>query len=807
MGATRSRALATSPSAALLSVTRRVPRLVAATVVGLCSLGFTAGPVEAGVILTRETTLVFAGGVISSDTPDLSRHVTATESGGRLIVTSAGDPIDTDAVRCPYVEPSNPDTVTCDLNGIVDLNILTGNGNDQVAINTALPTVLCGGRGNDDLFGGAGEDILAGAAGDDSLYGAGAQDFLRADRVPGFAETDPTCSAAAADTPGMNALQGGDGSDLLVGDDGRDTMRGGSDSDFLFGRPGDDELHGEEGDDLLVGLDGADAIHGGPGTDVLSGGSGADGLDGGSDSDDVGVPILLTVDRGGPVEASIEYDNDDMQGGDGDDTLFAGPGDRTVNYGLDLPQRASGRAEPNGADRLSGGAGLDHVTYFNREIPVSMSLDGHPNDGAVGEGDDISSDVERLTGGARDDTLSGGEGNDVLDGGPGSDAMAGLDGADSLEGGQSDEGADVLAGGVGPDTLSAGPGVDALSGGDGGDTLRGGGGTDRLDGNAGDDDIQGEADADVLVGGAGADVLDGGQGVDRVDYSDVAGSVTVTLDGVRNDGERREDWVRRAENVRGGAGADSLFGDAGVNAIAGGPGHDIVDAAKGADRVSAGPGHDAVLARDDARDAIACGTGKDVAVADELDALGRGAELCERADRGGGARRGEALLRPACRLGVRLADAPRVLLLAQTLSIPRGTLIDTRRCPATLSGGRRAPRVRAEGGRFILRLAGTRQKPLSLTLVGPPFSVCRASPPSRAVRTLSVGAHGRVSLAARYAVSAGRGARWKVEDRCGSTVTRVRRGQVRVIDRGLRRAVTVRAGQVHISRPGRAPGR
>jgi hypothetical protein len=291
--------------------------------------------------------------------------------------------------------------------------------------------------------------------------------------------------------------------------------------------------------------------------------------------------------------------------------------------------------------------------------------------------------------------------------------------------------------------------------------------------------------------------------VDRADYADAARAVIVDLDGTRNDGERAEDWVRQIENIRGGSRADSLFGDARVNAIEGGSGRDLIDPDRGADSVGAGPGRDAILARDDARDTVKCGAGKDVAVADEVDVLGRAAELCERTDRGGGARRGEALLRPACRTDVRLPAAGRVLPLRQSLSVPRGTRIDAGRCAATLSAGRRAPRVHADGGAFVLRRAGTRRKPLSLALAGEPFSTCRAAPASRPVRSLAVRARGSVRLAGRFAVTSAVGASWTVEDRCASTVTKVRRGKVRVRDHGRRRAVVVRAPRRHVSTPRR----
>jgi hypothetical protein len=118
-----------------------------------------------------------------------------------------------------------------------------------------------------------------------------------------------------------------------------------------------------------------------------------------------------------------------------------------------------------------------------------------------------------------------------------------------------------------------------------------------------------------------------------------------------------------------------------------------------------------------------------------------------------------------------------------------------------LASRRRAPRVRADRGAFVLRRAGTRRKALALALAGPAFSKCRGAPASRRIRALSVRARGRVEVAGRYAHTAGRGASWTVEDRCGSTVTRVRRGEVSVSDRGAPRPVVVRAPGAHVSKP------
>jgi Ca2+-binding RTX toxin-like protein len=782
------------------STQRRVASVAVSAVLGLV-LG--AVPARAAVITTRETSLVLLAGALTFDNPDVARTISVTESGNSIVLTIPGEPIaSTDDARCPSATGS----VTCDLTGIADLNVLTGNGDDHIDVTTRLPTVLCGGPGDDVITGGPQVDLLAGAAGDDVLSGGGGDDFLRADRQAAGSGTEPFCSAQPTDRPGNNRLDGGAGADLVVGDAGDDVLHGGADGDVVFGRPGDDEIHGDDGEDLLVGEDGADRVDGGPDRDVLSGGAGADRLDGGDGDDDLGLPVLLTVDRGGPVEVSVETEDDQLFGGGGDDTLFAGPGDRTVDYGLDTEQRAPGRAEANGRDLLSGGDGQDQVSYVNREIPVSASLNGLPDDGAAGEGDDIATDVERVIGGARDDVLSGGPGDQALDGGPGSDTLAGLAGADLLDGGAQDGGADTLAGGAGPDALAGGPGPDDLAGGDDGDVLRGGGGADRLSGDAGDDQLHGDADADELAGGTGADLLDGGPGADRADYSATTTPVTVTLDGLRNDGARGEDWVQQVERVRGGPAADTLVGDDAANVLEGGGGADLLDGGGGEDALAGGAGGDALRARDGARDAVACGTGQDVAVVDERDRLRAGPERCERADAGSGARRGEALLRPAgCRLQVRLPGMARRLPLEAALSVPRSSVIEAGGCAAWLSTRGRAPRARAVGGTIVVRSPGGRLRPLVLELAGGGSSSCRRAPASRPVRRLTVLTRGNVRLQARFATASatGRGAAWTMADRCGSTLTRVRRGSVRVVDRSSARAFTVRAGHRHVSAPRR----
>ena len=67
-----------------------------------------------------------------------------------------------------------------------------------------------------------------------------------------------------------------------------------------------------------------------------------------------------------------------------------------------------------GADLLLGGAGTDTADYSARAAAVSADPDGAADDGELGEGDTIETDVEGSAGGGGDDVLTGGTGSNVL---------------------------------------------------------------------------------------------------------------------------------------------------------------------------------------------------------------------------------------------------------------------------------------------------------------------------------------------------------------------------------------------------------
>jgi hypothetical protein len=173
------------------------------------------------------------------------------------------------------------------------------------------------------------------------------------------------------------------------------------------------------------------------------------------------------------------------------------------------------------------------------------------------------------------------------------------------------DGNDIFHGGGEMDTVRGGDGNDEIHGGAGSDRLNGEEGTDLLAGGGGDtfrngdiaypDAVRGMY-ADSLDGGPGADLLQGGAGdFDRADYSGRTQRVSVTLDGVANDGEAGEgDMVSSdVENISGGAGNDLLRGDPRSNDLIGNAGDDVLDGRGGYhDSGEAGDGSDLLLFHD-----------------------------------------------------------------------------------------------------------------------------------------------------------------------------------------------------------------
>ncbi len=289
-----------------------------------------------------------------------------------------------------------PDGVYADLDWEAD----DGGEGDQVGGDFE---VLRGGPGNDWLVGDNGRNDILGGEGDDTIAGRAGADFLWG-------------------MEGDDTLYGNDGEDIVYGGEGRNRLSGGAGIDELEGGPGSDALDGGTGDDAVFGRAGNDTILGGAAAD------GADHLLGGEGTDTVSyadrtTAVRIALDGQANDGARGEFDDvaevEHAVGGAGDDVLT---GDAGANRLIGGPGN-DWLSGDTGADRLSGGPGTDRATYAGAPAAVTVRLDDVANDGASGEGDNVRSDVENITGTAFADTLYGSGAANRLDGGGGDDTL------------------------------------------------------------------------------------------------------------------------------------------------------------------------------------------------------------------------------------------------------------------------------------------------------------------------------------------------------------------------------------------------
>jgi Ca2+-binding RTX toxin-like protein len=393
---------------------------------------------------------------------------------------------------------------------------------------------LAGGSNNDTLIGSTRGNILTGNAGQDTLLGLGSPQ----EQNPGAGPHFPDSLNGGPDDDSLNGGPLGSVGDKIDGGAGTDTLTYASRSDdvkvYLDGTDGsEDDI--DNIDNVITGS-GNDTILGSIGPNVIYAGAGNDAVDGGPSSD---------VIHGGD-------DNDWLGGGSAGDVILGEDGADTLQGGL-------------GADTISGNTGVDKVTYESEILPVSVSLGDVANDGLAGEGDNVGSDIENITGGAGKDTLTGSNSANSILGGAGNDTIFGQGGSDTLDGGPNN---DTIHGGTEGDTLDGGPDKDTLFGDDG---------------------------VDTLAGGPGSDKLYGGTGADWVDYKDAAGPVSVNL--AKGKGKSKTDGsdkLKEIENAFGSAFDDTLTGDAMANTLSGFEGNDTIDGGGGLDHLFGAVGDDSI---------------------------------------------------------------------------------------------------------------------------------------------------------------------------------------------------------------------
>jgi len=174
----------------------------------------------------------------------------------------------------------------------------------------------------------------------------------------------------------------------------------------------------------------------------------------------------------------------------------------------------------------------------------------------------------RLAGTLATDHLFTGSGDDTVAGGAGDDNLA------------TSSGDDVVFGDGGDDKIVAGAGDDTAFGGDGNDFVLAGAGNDWVDAGKGQDQVYGgEGDDRFIAGrGDGNDLYDGGEGNDTIDLAAITDNLTINLGeggvGAISSTQNGTDTVLDVENVRAGAGNDTIIANGQANVLTGGAGND-----------------------------------------------------------------------------------------------------------------------------------------------------------------------------------------------------------------------------------------
>jgi Ca2+-binding RTX toxin-like protein len=341
-------------------------------------------------------------------------------AGGEVVVDDTGAAVMPVPSGCVAASPTQ---ATC--SGVVRITVDSGDLGDRVRNDTALPSTLSGGDGQDTLIGGSGNDVLRGGGDLDVLDGREGDDIFDVrggiadqitcgpgnDKVIGDAHDTVNVDCETVDrgtgtppvgeapppapfvtTPGQEPIiapsQPGTPAPIDVtsqiggntigakecvtqfsGTGGNDRIDGTNGGDRIFGLAGDDVLNGLGGNDCLFGSDGKDQVFAGAGNDTASGGIGADRVEGGNGNDklwgNAGADRLLG--QTGDDRLSGGDGDDRIDGKEGKDSLLAGKGRDQLMGGAGADNLKGG---PGKGDVLDGGSGNDTIDARNHARDV-----------------------------------------------------------------------------------------------------------------------------------------------------------------------------------------------------------------------------------------------------------------------------------------------------------------------------------------------------------------------------------------------------------------------------------------------------
>ena len=275
----------------------------------------------------------------------------------------------------------------------------------------------------------------------------------------------------------------------------------------------------------------------------------------------------------------------EVQGGEGDDTIYANPYVEVVDGGAG--DDVIYGEPPEGED--------SHVAVPQAPVYQTVPEPRRPSEATASITVKHCEAGVSCYGGIGSQELIGSSGNDKIFGQRGNDVIYGNSGNDQLFGGIGDE--SLISGGAGNDLLSGGLGADHLNGNQGSDLVRGDGTIDTIEdtGAEGTDTLSfatavtpgftGEPPVSGFPGEGGSEE----RGVYvRLDGTAACGEYTACDNNARYGGGNDLITVSGFENVIGSPFADRIVGSSGANRIDGGGGADAIYGRGGNDELYGG---------------------------------------------------------------------------------------------------------------------------------------------------------------------------------------------------------------------------
>ena len=155
---------------------------------------------------------------------------------------------------------------------------------------------------------------------------------------------------------------------------------------------------------------------------------------------------------------------------------------------------------------------------------------------------------------------------------------------------------------------------------------------------------------------------------------------------------------------------------------------------------------------------------------------------------------------------IKLPGSDEFVELAEGQQIPLGTIVDTRKGRVTIVAAAGSGQT-ADFYQGLFRLSQTKgKKPITVLTLVEKLSCAKKKKQANAAakkkrkRRLWGNGQGRFRTKGKHSAATVVGTIWLVEDRCTSTLTRVRRGKVRVRDFVKKKNVIVKAGKKYVAR-------